>query len=224
MPTLTSTPPARPPLATVAESAPVPPAGIPAASVPPDVTLYPLSVEQFDGMVRQGILTEDEPVELLDGLLVLKMTKNPPHVLSGKLTAIELGRLCPATCHVATQGAFTTAASRPEPDVAIVRGSPRDYADRFPTPADMALVVEVADSSVARDRGIKRRVYARAGVPVYWIVVLPERAVEVYTGPSGPTADEPAYAAVRRFADGDRVPVVVDGVAVGTVAVADLLP
>ena len=84
-------------------------------------------------------------------------------------------------------------------------------------------MVEVANSSVGRDRGIKRRLYARAGMPVYWIVLVRERAVEVYTDPSGPAA-EPAYATTGRFADGEHVPVVIDGREVGTVAVVDLLP
>ena len=183
----------------------------------------PKQAESSPQDVEHGILTDEDPVELLEGLLVLKMTKHPPHVVSGKLTAITLGRLIPTPCHVATQDAFTATTSAPEPDVSVVRGSPRDYSSRHPLPQDLALVVEVADSSVGRDRGMKRRVYARAGVPAYWIVVLPERAVEVYTDPSGP-ADAPAYATVRRFADGDAVPVVIDGRDVGTVAVADLLP
>ena len=197
--------------------------GVPGSSVPPDVTLYQVSVEQYQQMIGHGILTESDPVELLEGLLVRKMTKNPPHVLAGKLAAIALGRVIPSAFHVATQDPFTTTTSAPEPDLCVVRGSPRDYPDRHPSPTDLALIVEVADSSVASDRGIKRRVYARAGVPVYWIVVLPERAVEVYTDPSGPTA-EPAYATVRRFADGEAVPVVIDGREIGTVAVTDLLP
>jgi len=203
---------------------PTPRPGIPAVAVPAEVTLYAISGEQYDDMVRHGILTEDDAVELLDGLLVQKMTKNPPHVMSGKLTAIALGRLCPDTHHLATQDPFATPASRPEPDVSIVRGSPRDYPDRHPLPSDLALVVEIADTSVARDRGIKRRIYARAGVPVYWIVVLAERAVEVYTDPSSGPAADPGYAGLRRYPDGDRIPVVIDGREVGTVAVADLLP
>src|SRR4051812_41814935 len=64
--------------------------------------------------------------------------------------------------------------------------------DHHPGPSDIALVIEVADSSLARDRDIKGPAYAAAGLPVYWIVNLIERQVEVYTAPSGPSAD-PAY-------------------------------
>ena len=199
------------------------PGGPSVPPVPSDVTLYALSVEQYHEMIRHGILRSGDQVELLEGLLVQKMTKNPPHVLSAKLTADALRGRVPAGYHVAMENPFTTTASEPEPDVAVVRGSPRDYSDRHPTPVEMALIVEVADSSVGRDRGIKRRLYARAGVPVYWIVVLPERVIEVYADPSGPT-DEPTYASPRRFAVGEMISVVIDGREVGAVPVADLLP
>ncbi len=68
----------------------------------------------------------------------------------------------------------------------IVRGARRDYADRHPSPADPAPVVEVADTTLQRDRTLKQRVYARAGVPRYWIVNLPEQQIEVYSDPIGP--------------------------------------
>lgn len=204
--------------------APAPrPAGTPAGSVPPGITIHHLSVEQYHDMIRLGVLAEGDPVELLEGLLVQKVTKNPPHVLSATLTADALGRLTPAGYYVARENPFTTATSEPEPDVAVVRGTPRDYATRHPGPGEMAIIVEVADSSVARDRGVKRRVYARAGVPVYWNVLVPERAVEVYADPSGPPAER-VYPSPRRFADGEWIPVTIDGREVGTVAVADLLP
>jgi len=71
--------------------------------------------------------------------------------------------------------------------------------------------------------GGKARIYARAGIPVYWVVNLVDRRVEVHTEPSGP-ADEPSYAAVRSYAPGDDVPLVLDGAQVATIPAADLLP
>jgi Uma2 family endonuclease len=71
----------------------------------------------------------------------------------------------------------------PEPDVAIVRGTEEDYADRYPGPADLFLVIEVADSSLGTDRSTKQRLYATAGIPQYWLVNLPESQVEVYEQP-----------------------------------------
>ena len=98
----------------------------------------------------------------------------------------------------------------------------RDYADRHPGPADLALVVEVADSSLREDRkGLAR--YAWAGIPVAWIVNLNDETVEVYTRPTGP-ADPAKYEEIKVYQKDDHVPVVVDGREVGRVAVADLLP
>ena len=75
--------------------------------------------------------------------------------------------------------------NEPEPDLSVVRGESDDYTDHHPGPADIALVVEVADSSLSRDRGEKRDNYARAGIPVYWIVNLVGRQLEVSSNPTG---------------------------------------
>lgn len=118
---------------------------------------------------------------------------------------------------------MTTRDSEPEPDVYVVRGELGDYDNRHPGPADTPLVVEVADSTLARDRGLKQRIYARAGVPVYWIVNLVERAIEVHAKPAS-TAKSPKYRQRQVFAANDDVPVVLDGELVGTLRVADILP
>ena len=88
---------------------------------------------------------------------------------------------------------------------------------------DIGLVVEVADTSLLRDQRDKTRIYARGAFPIYWIINLVDRRVEVYTQPSGPTA-VPAYGTFQTFQPGDSVPLVLDGAAVGTVPVNDLLP
>ena len=73
--------------------------------------------------------------------------------------------------------------SAPEPDIAVVRGTEEDYADRHPGPADLPLVIEVADSSLGTDRSTKQRLYATAGVAQYWLINLPELQIEVYEAP-----------------------------------------
>jgi hypothetical protein len=83
--------------------------------------------------------------------------------------------------------------------------------------------VEVADTSLAQDRGNKKRLYARAAIPIYWIVNLLERQVEVYADPTGP-AEEPDYRQQQVYREGDTVPVVLDGEEVGSLAVRELLP
>jgi hypothetical protein len=80
----------------------------------------------------------------------------------------------------------------------------------------------VADASLSRDRSIKKQIYARAGIPVYWIVNLPERRIEVYADPSGP-GEFPEYRQHADYAAGE-VPLVIEGCSVGRIAVAALLP
>ena len=121
------------------------------------------------------------------------------------------------------QSAITTAESEPEPDVAVVRGTSRDYLARHPGPTDMALVIEVADSSLSRDRLHKARIYAAAAVPTYWIINLVDLQVEVYTDPTGPDA-APVYRAHQDYRAGDFVPFVVDGRDLGAIPAQELLP
>jgi Uma2 family endonuclease len=117
----------------------------------------------------------------------------------------------------------TTADSEPEPDLAIVRHPRRQRRQSHPTPADVALVIEVADSSLADDRRLKYRIYARASISVYWIVNLVDRRVEVFSRPSGPSA-EPAFAVRHIFGLRKSVPLVIGGKEVSAIPVRDLLP
>ena len=195
----------------------------PAPPAVPDVPVRRLTVEQYHDLLRLTPFSDREPVELLEGWLVEKMGEDAIHAVVVDVTARMLLRVVPPGWDVRGPHPVTTPDSEPEPDVAVVRGRLQDYYGRHPTPADSAMIVEVANSSLSYDRGIKQRIYARAGVPVYWIVVLRDRSVEVYADPSGPTAD-PGYAPPRVYRVGDRVPVVIDGREVGTVVVADLLP
>ena len=84
------------------------------------------------------------------------------------------------------QSAITTRESEPELDFVVVSGQARDYFDRHPGPADIGLAIEVSESSLDRDRTLKARIYARAGVPTYWIVNIAERRIEVHSDPTGP--------------------------------------
>jgi Uma2 family endonuclease len=100
-----------------------------------------------------------------------------------------------------------------------VRGTEKDYLDRAITAADVALVVEIAESSLATDRSDMAKIYARAGIPVYWIVNLPNRQVEVYTQPT-----DDGYELRQDFAADQEVPVVIEGHEVGRIPVSDLVP
>src|SRR5438445_4118523 len=90
-------------------------------AIPKDF-IWPLSVEQYHEMIRAGILTEDDPVELLEGILVVKMAKNPPHSSATRKMRTALERLVPTGWFVDIQEPVTTESSEPEPDLAIVRG------------------------------------------------------------------------------------------------------
>lgn len=192
------------------------------AEVPVD-PVFRFTVQQYQEMARAGILGPHDAVELLEGWLIRKMTKNPPHVVATALVAEALRRIVPAGWHVRSEGPLTTDDSVPEPDAAVALGSIRDYTERHPVPADLALAVEVADSSLDRDRRLKQRIYARAGVPTFWIVNLTDRRLEVYTRPLA-TSRWPKYENHESFDESGFVSVLLDDLNVGLISVSDLLP
>jgi len=206
---------------TITATAPPPSPAAPSSIAAED--LYRLSVEQYHQMIAAGILTPEDRVELLEGLLVRQMTKGPPHTLSTQLLRDALPQVLPVSWFVNDQEPIAAVVSEPEPDAAVVRGDRRQYADRRSEAPDVALVVEVADTSLARDRGTKKRSYARSNIPVFWIVNLVDRRIEVYTEPTGP-AEQPDYRQYQEFDPDDTLPVVIDGREVGRLAVKDVLP
>jgi Uma2 family endonuclease len=174
-------------------------------------------------MIREGILTSDDRVELLEGLLVSKRPKNPPHSVVTGLVRAALERLTPSGWHVDSQEPITLEDSEPEPDVAVVRGERREYLDHHPGPRDIALVVEVADASLQQDRTTKKRLYAAAGKPVYWIVNLTERQIEVYSDPfgAGQVAD---YRNRQDYLGSQSVPFSIANRECGSIEVVAVLP
>ncbi len=128
-------------------------------------SLYRLSVEAYHAMIRAGILTEDDSVELLDGLLVLKMAKNPPHVVATELLQRALSRVVPEGWYVSMQNPVTTQSSEPEPDGKVVKGDPRTYLKRKPGPRNVPIAIEVSDNSLRRDRTVKKAHLCRGGDP-----------------------------------------------------------
>jgi Uma2 family endonuclease len=181
---------------------------------------YRFTVEQYEKMTELGIFTERDKVELIDGLVVSQMTKNRPHVVATQLAREALSGLIPAGWHLGKEDPIRIPGrSEPEPDVTVIRGEPRDYIDKAPGVTDIALLVEVAETSLDFDSTDKLRVYALAGVPVYWIVNLVDRRLEVYSEP-----DSGGYRARQVLTAGQHVSVVIAGTEIGRIAVADLLP
>lgn len=191
-----------------------------APAIPCDY-IWRLTLDQYHEMIRNGILTDDDPVELVEGWLVTKMPKNPLHRLLNRRLRDSVDRRVPKGWHVNLQEPISLATSEPEPDLSVIRGEPDDYAERNPSASDVGMTAEVSDTTPARDRALKKRVYARARIAVYWIVNLVDRKVQVYTQPSGP-ADEPDYAQRQDYGVGDVLPLVLDGHEVGTLPVAEL--
>jgi Uma2 family endonuclease len=185
----------------------------------PTAELWRFSVADYHALGRLGILTDGDRVELLDGLLVVKPMKLSPHRMATKLTRDALAGVLPAGWYVDTQEPLGLDESEPEPDVYVARGTTRDYPDGHPGPPNVPLVVEVAESSLDHDRTWKKAIYARGGIPAYWIVNLVDRTLEVH---STPAAGD--YTAVATKSAADRADVVLDGITVGSLAVADLLP
>lgn len=185
-------------------------------------SLARFSVASYQRMIEAGILTAEDKVELLENYVVLKMPRNPRHDSTLQRMLRPLLHALPAGWDMRIQAAITLTDSQPEPDFALVRGTSDDYVTRHPAPADVGLLIEVADSSLLRDQRDKTRIYARAGIPSYWIVNLVDRCIEVCTQPSGPTT-VPAYNATQTYLPSEAVPLVLDGNSVGTIPAGDLL-
>lgn len=164
----------------------------------------PITVDEYHRMGEAGILGEDDRVELLDGHLIAMSPVGPAHLLCvNNLTDVLAKRLYAkgrGNGRLSVQNPVRFGeSSEPEPDLAILSAaSPRN---RVPEPADVLLVIEVADSSLAYDRTVKQEAYAQAGIPVYWIVNLRDDDVDVMTDPR-----HGSYAERRRYHRGDVVP------------------
>lgn len=189
----------------------------------PTLPVRRFSVDEYHVMIQSGVLTENDPVELLEGWIVTKMSRSPNHDIAIELVDQAIRGRTAAKCRIRIQSAISTIDSEPEPDLAVVRGSVRSQSGKHPSADDVSIVVEVADSSLDRDREIKARLYARAGIAIYWIVNLVDSQVEVYMSPSGPVAT-PSYRERQTYGLADSVPLVIDGRELARVPVRELLP
>ena len=190
--------------------------------------LYRIPLDVYHQIADAGLLGPSDKVELLDGLLVKIMTKGQSHFVVVYLLVDALEKVIADGWFVLKEDPVALPAgplrhaSEPEPDVTVVRGAIRDYLKRKPEPADTALVVEVAESSLREDRAKLTR-YAQAGIPVAWLVNLHDRTIEVHTRPAGASAPS-GYDEVLVYGEGDEVPVIIDGREVGRIAAREVLP
>jgi Uma2 family endonuclease len=179
-----------------------------------------LTVDLYDQMVEYGILPETNRLELIEGRIVEKARQTPPSCYSSESCREAVADLVPAGWHVRCQNPVRVPSrdSEPEPDVSVVRGQIRDYCDHHPGPEDVALIVEVVRWDVAEERRLAAT-YGGGGIPVYWIVNLDDRQLEVYANPIGG-----AYPAPTILGAAEAVDLIIDAQVVGTIAVAELLP
>jgi len=190
----------------------------PALVAPPG--LCRITVDEYERIIQAAALNNPDRVELIDGYLVNKMGESAEHGFATKKTIRALeALLLPGWTWRSEQPVRIPDHDEPEPDVTIVRGTDEDYEHRLPGPDDVGLLIEVSLATLERDRNEKLPAYARGGIPVYWIINLVDRQIEVYTGP-GPRG----YGSRVDFRRGEAVPVVIDGQSLGQVAVDAILP
>lgn len=200
------------------------------ASLPAALTRYYLqqcafrkfTLDEYHKMIDLGILKSGEPYELLEGNLVRKMSHGTAHdhvmdLLEGVFQLLAFGNW-----FVRCQRAVSLSPSAPEPDYAVVRGPRTRYASAHPGPADIGLIIEVSDTSLLIDRHDKGSIYARAGLPIYWVVNVADKVIEVYTQPTG-QGEAAGYAKHDDYAIGASAPIVLDGNTIGSIAVAEVM-
>jgi Uma2 family endonuclease len=166
------------------------------------------TLDEYHRLIEIGFFDEDERVELLEGVLVSMSPNNPPHIR----TVIRLQRVFATffareDVEVRIQGSVTIPElmTEPEPDMVISRESGGDLDERHPYPADILLLMEVSDSSLAHDRTRKGAIYAQAGIPDYWIWNLVDDLLEVYRDPHTPASGDAVYLTKSTYRRGESV-------------------
>jgi Uma2 family endonuclease len=185
-------------------------------------------------MIETGILAEGAPTELLEGYLVAKDRGRGPGMTHGPIHATGVSRLyrvlLAALGHewvirsqlpITLPPAARVRGSEPEPDGWVADGPEHRYVDHHPGPGEIRLVAEVADSSLLADRRGKGPLYAAAGIPLYWIINLVDRQLEVYSDPDPATGQ---YRSQQILAEDQQVTLSWPGLAPVTFAVRDFLP
>lgn len=179
------------------------------------------TVEEYHRLIEEQFFVADEQFELIDGYITEKMSRNPPHDAAVNRARRRIERALPPGWIARIQSAITTADSEPEPDIAIARGDDEDYLARHPGPPDLALVVEVANTTLAFDRRTKLATYARAGIVAYWIVNLNEAKLEVFTAPDAQAA---SFQKCENLNVDASIAISLDGQASQPIPVGDLFP
>jgi Uma2 family endonuclease len=176
-----------------------------------------ISVDEYERMGRAGVFGESTRLELLEGEIYEMSPIGSPHAACVKYLNMLFNRLFSGKMLVGVQDPIRVDDfSEPQPDIALLRWRDDFYKSSHPTPADVLLVIEVADSTVESDRSYKLPLYAKAGIPEVWIVNLPDETIELYAEPASGV-----YQASKTFKRGEEVQA--QGVSELRVGVADIL-
>ncbi len=173
-----------------------------------------LDVDVYYKMAEAGILTDPRHVELIDGELIDMAAIGSPHAaVTNRLARLFARALRDEAALVNVQSPLRLDPyNEPQPDVMFLRPRADDYRTSHPSAADVLLLVEVSETSLAYDRGTKLALYAKFGVPEVWMIDLPGSAVEIYREPQ-----DGAYASRERLTDGLLAPALVPGVAIDVI-------
>ena len=180
--------------------------------------------EEYYKMAEAGVFRPEERLELIGGKIFSVEPQSPPQSTAISLTAEALrSSFLGFNYHVRIREPLDLDfSSQPEPDIAVVRGTARDYAKAHPTTAE--LVVEVSESTLAFDRGEKASLYASAGIPEYWVLDLVDCCLEAHRDPI-PMTGQPygyGYRSRTQYFTNDTVASL--AAPSGTVKIADVLP
>jgi Uma2 family endonuclease len=176
------------------------------------------TVDEYHRMIKTEILTNEDKVELLEGQILAMSPQEPPHASTVRRASKYFDRLLLGRADIRVQLPVTLSLnSEPEPDIAVVRIDPRDYFNAHPTPDDIFLLVEVADTTVSKDLKVKAPVYGKANIPEYWVLDVNTRQVYVFREPNAT-----GYAQKLTFVESQTLRLSVVGDV--EVAVKDLFP
>lgn len=150
-----------------------------------EIARYSFTAEEFQRMGEAGIFRQDARLELIEGEIIEMSPIGSPHAACVTFLTYVLNKLGPGSQVRVQNPVRLSDFSEPQPDVALLRWRDDFYRAAHPAPADVLLVVEVAETTVAADRKVKVPLYARAGIAEAWLVNIPEGRVEVYSDPAG---------------------------------------
>lgn len=191
----------------------------------PALPAYPVrrfTIDEYHQLIQMGLFNSDERYELIHGWIIPKWPPHPTRASAVRRLDRWFQQRTKGIACVGVRLPITTGDSEPEPDLSVCRGPEDLYFTSHPRPEDVYLVADVSDSDLAPNRDARLELYARALVPVYWIVNLAESKIEVFTEPRGGRAAR--YQRRTDFGSRAKVPVTLGAKKIAALPVAELIP